>query len=237
MVHGGLADKTVSSHAAVLEVHAKVHPVPARPSSAGGAARAASGALPESPTPQPPAAEEAQAQGSKLANSPASPPRLADALPRLGSADLGGAGSPGAKAARSPARAGAAPPFQVLSSMFEGMYRGVGNLSSDAVGALQRATGNAAMDPDAATPIDAVVPEREPTVEEAPEVSAEAVGRIQYTRPPAPADLGADVNGAASLYLYCATLPQCVTTVVPRINVELSPCSNSATRHALHTLD
>ena len=219
MVHGGLADKTVSSHVAVLEVHAKVHPVPPRPSSAGGTARAVSGALPESPTPQPPVADEVQAHESKRATSPPSPPRLADALPRLGSADLGGATSPGAKAARSPPRVGAAPPFQVLSSMFEGMYRGVGNLSSDAVGALQRATGNAAMDPDAATATEAAAPEREPTVEEAPEVAAEAVGRIQYTRPPAPADLGADVNGAASLYSYYATCPQGFTTVMPRIKL------------------
>ena len=67
-------------------------------------------------------------------------PSLADALP-LGvppHEKLPAAASPKGADGKAAAKT---PPFAALSSMFEGVYKGVGSFSSDAVGAIQRATG------------------------------------------------------------------------------------------------
>lgn len=200
-MHGGLSDKTVSNHAAILEVHAKAHAVPAHVSSPGTASSS-----PSAKSPAPSDASKIEAGSVEAVQAPvvdratpaASPPTLADALPRLGSSELHPAASPSASKADRPAgRIGAVPPFQVLSNMFEGMYRGVNNLSSDAVGALQRATGNAAMDTALLAPPKPTGAELD-QVAVAPESVADPVGRIQYGLPPAPIDTPADHNGACT---------------------------------------
>jgi DNA-binding transcriptional regulator YdaS (Cro superfamily) len=121
-----------------------------------------------------PARRGAETQEQSVAGRARHPPTLADALPVRSpsvesSAELvGGATAKGSR--------GAGAPFGVFSSMFEGVYKGVNNLSSEAVGAIQRAT-HAGVTPASAGQVDE-------SAAPAESVPVQTSGRIRYSQPP-----------------------------------------------------